>query len=195
MKETFAELFKQSLARAEMQPGSIITGKVLKIDDEYITINAGLKSEGRIPIEQFYNENNELDISVGDEVEVVLEAMEDGWGETRLSRDKAKRAEAWRWLAKAHEAGELVKGIISGKVKGGFTVDIQHIRAFLPGSLVDLRPVRDTGNLEGKEFDFKVIKLDQKRNNVVVSRRSAIEAEAGGDRDALEDFPTGRPRN
>lgn len=185
MKETFAELFKQSLARAEMQPGSIITGKVLKIDDEYITINAGLKSEGRIPIEQFYNENNELDISVGDEVEVVLEAMEDGWGETRLSRDKAKRAEAWRWLAKAHEAGELVKGIISGKVKGGFTVDIQHIRAFLPGSLVDLRPVRDTGNLEGKELDFKVIKLDQKRNNVVVSRRSAIEAEAGGDRDTL----------
>lgn len=185
MKESFAELFKQSLARAEMQPGSIITGKVLRIDDEYVTINAGLKSEGRIPIEQFYNENRELDINVGDEVEVVLEAMEDGWGETRLSRDKAKRAEAWRWLAKAHEAGELVKGIISGKVKGGFTVDIQHIRAFLPGSLVDLRPVRDTGNLEGKELDFKVIKLDQKRNNVVVSRRSAIEAESGGDRDTL----------
>lgn len=185
MTESFAELFQQSLARAEMQPGSIITGKILRIDDEFVTINAGLKSEGRIPIEQFYNENRELDIQVGDEVEVVLEAMEDGWGETRLSREKAKRAEAWRWLAKAHESGELVKGIISGKVKGGFTVDIQHIRAFLPGSLVDVRPVRDPIILEGKELDFKVIKLDQKRNNVVVSRRSAMESEAGGERETL----------
>lgn len=185
MKESFAELFKQSLARAEMQPGSVITGRVMRIDDDFITIDAGQKSEGRIPIEQFYDENGQLEVSVGTEIDVVLEAMEDGRGETRLSREKAKRAQAWRWLAKAHEAGEPVKGIISGKVKGGFTVDIQHIRAFLPGSLVDVRPVRDPVNLEGKELEFKVIKLDQKRNNVVVSRRSAIESESGGEREAL----------
>jgi small subunit ribosomal protein S1 len=185
MTESFKELFQQSLAKADMQPGAIITGKVVRIDDDYVTINAGLKSEGRIPIEQFYDENRELDLNVGDEIEVVLEAMEDGYGETRLSREKAKRQEAWRWLAKAHEAGEPVKGIISGKVKGGFTVDIQHIRAFLPGSLVDVRPVRDPIMLEGKELEFKVIKLDQKRNNVVVSRRSVMESEASGDREAL----------
>lgn len=183
--ESFAELFQQSIARSEMQPGSLITGKVLRISDEYVTINAGLKSEGRIPIEQFYDENRQLEIKVGDDIEVVLEAIEDGWGETRLSREKAKRAEAWRWLAKAHEAGESVKGIISGKVKGGFTVDIQHIRAFLPGSLVDVRPVRDPIILEGKELEFKVIKLDQKRNNVVVSRRSVMENEPGGERETL----------
>lgn len=183
--ESFAELFQQSLARAEMQPGSLIIGKVLRIGDEYVTINAGLKSEGRIPIEQFYDESGQLEIKLGDDIEVVLEAMEDGWGETRLSREKAKRAQAWRWLADAHEAGEPVKGIISGKVKGGFTVDIQHIRAFLPGSLVDVRPVRDPVILEGKELEFKVIKLDQKRNNVVVSRRSVMESEAGGEREML----------
>lgn len=183
--ESFAELFAESLAKAEMEPGSIITGTVLRINDEFVLINAGLKSEGRIPIAQFYDDNGQLEIKVGDEVEVVLEAVEDGWGETRLSRDKAKRAQSWRWLAKAYEAGEPVKGIISGKVKGGFTVDIQTIRAFLPGSLVDVRPMRDPMVLEGKELEFKVIKLDQKRNNVVVSRRSAIETEGSVEREAL----------
>lgn len=183
--ESFAELFAESLAKAEMEPGSIITGTVLRINDEFVIINAGLKSEGRIPIAQFYDDNGQLEIKVGDEVEVVLEAVEDGWGETRLSRDKAKRAQSWRWLAKAYEAGEPVKGIISGKVKGGFTVDIQTIRAFLPGSLVDVRPMRDPMVLEGKELEFKVIKLDQKRNNVVVSRRSAIETEGSVEREAL----------
>jgi small subunit ribosomal protein S1 len=183
--ESFAELFAQSLAKAEMEPGSIITGTILRINDEFVIINAGLKSEGRIPLSQFLDESGQLEIKVGDEIEVVLEAVEDGWGETRLSRDKAKRAQSWRWLAKAHEAGEPVKGIISGKVKGGFTVDIQNIRAFLPGSLVDVKPMRDPMVLEGKELEFKVIKLDQKRNNVVVSRRSAMETEGGAEREAI----------
>jgi small subunit ribosomal protein S1 len=185
MSESFAELFEQSLAKSEMQPGSVITGKIIRINDEFVTVHAGLKSEGRIPIDQFYDENGQLEVSVGDDIEVVLEAVEDGWGETRLSREKAKRAQSWRWLAKAHEAGEAVKGIISGKVKGGFTVDIQTIRAFLPGSLVDIRPVRDPIQLEGKELEFKVIKLDQKRNNVVVSRRSVMETEGGAERETL----------
>lgn len=185
MSENFADLFEKSMQKAEMQPGSVITGKILHIGDEYVTVHAGLKSEGRIPIEQFYNENRQLEVNVGDDVEVVLEAIEDGFGETRLSRDKAKRAESWRWLAKAHEAGEAVKGIISGKVKGGFTVDIHNIRAFLPGSLVDVRPVRDTQVLEGKELEFKVIKIDQKRNNVVVSRRSAMESENSQERESI----------
>lgn len=183
--ESFAELFAESLLKSEMEPGSIVAGKILRIDDEFVIINAGLKSEGRIPISQFFNDNGQLEIKVGDEVEVVLEAVEDGFGETRLSRDKAKRAQSWRWLAKAHEAGEPVKGIISGKVKGGFTVDIQSIRAFLPGSLVDVRPMRDPMVLEGKELEFKVIKLDQKRNNVVVSRRSAMETEGSVEREAI----------
>lgn len=183
--ESFAELFAESLAKAEMEPGSIIVGTVLRMNDEFVVINAGLKSEGRIPLSQFLDDNGQVEIKVGDEVEVVLEAVEDGWGETRLSRDKAKRAQSWRWLAKAHEAGEPVKGIISGKVKGGFTVDIQTIRAFLPGSLVDVRPMRDPMVLEGKELEFKVIKLDQKRNNVVVSRRSAMETENSVEREAI----------
>lgn len=183
--ESFAELFAESLAKAEMEPGSIIVGTVLRMTDEFVVINAGLKSEGRIPLSQFLDDNGQVEIKVGDEVEVVLEAVEDGWGETRLSRDKAKRAQSWRWLAKAHEAGEPVKGIISGKVKGGFTVDIQTIRAFLPGSLVDVRPMRDPMVLEGKELEFKVIKLDQKRNNVVVSRRSAMETENSVEREAI----------
>jgi len=183
--ESFAELFEQSRRQGEIQPGSVLKGTVLKIGEEWVTINAGLKSEGRIPIDQFYGEQGQLDVKEGDEIEVVLEAVEDGFGETRLSRDKAKRAEAWRWLAKAHEAQEPVKGIISGKVKGGFTVDIHNIRAFLPGSLVDVRPVRDTQILEGKELEFKVIKLDQKRNNVVVSRRSAMETEGSPERELL----------
>lgn len=185
MSESFAELFEQSLAKSEMQPGSVISGKIIRINDEFVTVHAGLKSEGRIPIDQFMDENGQLEVNVGDDIEVVLEAVEDGWGETRLSREKAKRAQSWRWLAKAHEAGEAVKGIISGKVKGGFTVDIQTIRAFLPGSLVDVRPVRDPIQLEGKELEFKVIKLDQKRNNVVVSRRSVMETEGGAERETL----------
>jgi len=185
MSESFEALFKESLAKAEMHPGSVITGRVIKIGDEYVTIDAGLKSEGHIPIGQFYDDDGQLEVSVGDDVEVALEAVEDGWGETRLSREKAKRQVAWRRLAEAHEKGEPVKGIISGKVKGGFTVDIQTIRAFLPGSLVDVRPVRDSVVLEGKELDFKVIKLDQKRNNVVVSRRSVIETEGLPDRETL----------
>lgn len=183
--ESFAELFEESRRKAEIQPGSLVKGTILRIGKEFVTINAGLKSEGRIPIEQFQDENGQLEVKEGDEIEVVLEAVEDGWGETRLSREKAKRAEAWRWLSKAHEAGEPVKGIISGKVKGGFTVDILSIRAFLPGSLVDVRPVRDTQVLEGKELEFKVIKLDQKRNNVVVSRRSVMESEGSQERENL----------
>jgi small subunit ribosomal protein S1 len=185
MSENFAELFKQSIAKSAVQLGSVVTGTVIRINNEYVTVHAGLKSEGNIPIEQFYDENGQLEVKVGDKVEVVLDAIEDGRGETRLSREKAKRAEAWNRLAKAHEAGEAVKGIISGKVKGGFTVDIQTIRAFLPGSLVDVRPTRDPVILEGKELDFKVIKLDQKRNNVVVSRRSVMESEGDAEREVL----------
>jgi small subunit ribosomal protein S1 len=185
MSENFAELFQESLAKSDIHLGRVIKGVVLRINDEYVTIHAGLKSEGHVPIEQFYDEQGQLEVKVGDEVEVVLEAVEDGRGETRLSREKAKRAEAWQRLAHSHETGEPVKGIISGKVKGGFTVDIQTIRAFLPGSLVDVRPVRDPVILEGKELEFKVIKLDQKRNNVVVSRRSVVETEGGAEREAL----------
>ncbi len=185
MSENFAELFKQSIDKKAVQLGSVVMGTIIRISDEYVTVHAGLKSEGHIPIDQFYDENRQLEVKVGDQIEVVLDAVEDGWGETRLSREKAKRVEAWTRLARAHEAGESVKGIISGKVKGGFTVDIQTIRAFLPGSLVDVRPVRDPVILEGKELDFKVIKLDQKRNNVVVSRRSAMESEGSAEREEL----------
>jgi len=185
MTENFAELFKQSIAKADAHLGSVVTGTVIRMNDEFVTIDAGLKSEGHIPLNQFYDENGQLEVKVGDQIEVVLEAIEDGWGETRLSRDKAKRCEAWTRLAKAYAAGEPVTGIISGKVKGGFTVEIQNIRAFLPGSLVDVRPVRDPVILEGKELEFKVIKLDQKRNNVVVSRRSMVESEGSVDREAL----------
>ena len=185
MSESFAELFEESQKSLDMQAGSIITGTVVDIDGDWVTVDAGLKSEGIIPIEQFYNEQGELTIKVGDEVHVALDAVEDGFGETKLSREKAKRAESWQVLEAAFNAEEIVKGIINGKVKGGFTVDINGIRAFLPGSLVDVRPVRDTGHLEGKELEFKVIKLDQKRNNVVVSRRSVLEAENSAEREAL----------
>ncbi len=185
MSESFAQLFEESLATQELKPGSIITGKVVEIRPDVVIVNAGLKSEGVIPIEQFKDENGELEVQVGDEVEVALEAVEDGFGETRLSREKAKRARAWKVLEKAFENDEIVKGVISGKVKGGFTVDIMGIRAFLPGSLVDVRPVRDTTYLEGKELEFKVIKLDQKRNNVVVSRRAVVEQEYSAEREAL----------
>ena len=185
MSENFAELFKESVTKSHIHLGSVITGTVVHIGDEFVTVHAGLKSEGHIPIDQFYDENRVLEVQVGDKIEVVLDAIEDGWGETRLSREKAKRAECWNRLARAHEAGETVKGIISGKVKGGFTVDIQNIRAFLPGSLVDNRSNRDTVALEGKELEFKVIKLDQKRNNVVVSRRSMMDIESSPEREAL----------
>ena len=185
MSESFAELFEESLVTLDMEPGSIITGIVVDIDSDWVTVHAGLKSEGVIPREQFLNDQGELTISVGDEVHVALEAVEDGFGETKLSREKAKRAESWKVLEAAFAAEEIVKGVINGKVKGGFTVDVNTIRAFLPGSLVDVRPVRDTTHLEGKELEFKVIKLDQKRNNVVVSRRAVLEAENSAEREAL----------
>jgi len=185
MSESFAELFEQSLAETTMDAGAIITGTIVDIHNGFVFVAAGLKSEGVIAENQFFNENGELDINIGDEVEVALESIEDGWGETRLSREKAKRAKAWIRLEKASEADEIVTGIITGKVKGGFTVDLSDIRAFLPGSLVDVRPVRDTTYLEGKELEFKVIKLDQKRNNVVVSRRAVVETEYSEEREKL----------
>ena len=187
MSESFAELFEESLKTLNLQAGSIITGVIVDIDYQarWVTVHAGLKSEALIPLEQFYNDAGDLAINVGDEVHVALDSVEDGFGETKLSREKAKRAECWIVLEAAFAAEEVVKGVINGKVKGGFTVDVNGIRAFLPGSLVDVRPVRDTTHLEGKELEFKVIKLDQKRNNVVVSRRSVLEAENSAEREAL----------
>jgi len=185
MSESFAELFEESLKELDMQPGSIVTGTVVDIDSDWVTVNSGLKSEAVIPRRQFLNEKGELEVAIGDTTQVSLEAVEDGFGETRLSREKAKRAESWIELEKAFEADEMVMGIINGKVKGGFTVDLKNIRAFLPGSLVDVRPVRDTLHLEGKELEFKVIKLDAKRNNVVVSRRAVLEAANSQEREEL----------
>ncbi|MEP1470571.1 MAG: 30S ribosomal protein S1 [Halieaceae bacterium] len=185
MSESFAELFEESLKTVDMKPGAIVTGVVIDIDNEWVTVHAGLKSEGVIPRDQFIDAAGECSLSIGDEVQVALETVEDGFGETKLSREKAKRAESWKELEAAHEADEVVTGVINGKVKGGFTVDINTIRAFLPGSLVDVRPVRETTHLEGKELEFKVIKLDQKRNNVVVSRRAVMEAANSVERDAL----------
>ncbi|MDZ7662767.1 30S ribosomal protein S1 [Thiohalophilus sp.] len=185
MSESFAELFEESLNKTQMRPGAIITGTVVDISDDFVVVNAGLKSEGVIPLSQFAGEDGELEVNIGDNVEVALDSVEDGFGETRLSREKAKRAETWTKLEAAHEAGETVTGMITDKVKGGFTVELDHIRAFLPGSLVDVRPVRDTSYLEGKDLEFKVIKLDQRRNNVVVSRRAVVEEEGGAERDAI----------
>ena len=185
MTQSFAELFEESLKSVEMAPGSIVTGIVVDIDSDWVTVHAGLKSEGVIPRSQFLNESGEFTLNIGDEVKVALDAVEDGFGETKLSREKAKRAETWSVLEKAYEEGEIVKGIINGKVKGGFTVDIANIRAFLPGSLVDVRPIRDTSHLEGVELEFKLIKLDQKRNNVVVSRRAVMEATNSAERETL----------
>ena len=185
MSESFAELFEESLQTVDMEPGSIVTGVVIDIDNEWVTVHAGLKSEGVIPLDQFTNANGECSLSVGDEVQVALETVEDGFGETKLSREKAKRAEAWKGLEAAHVADEVVMGVINGKVKGGFTVDIDSIRAFLPGSLIDVRPIRETTHLEGKELEFKVIKLDQKRNNVVVSRRAVMESANSAEREEL----------
>lgn len=185
MTESFAQLFEESLKEIETRPGSIVRGVVVAIDKDVVLVDAGLKSESAIPAEQFKNAQGELEIQVGDEVDVALDAVEDGFGETLLSREKAKRHEAWITLEKAYEDAETVTGVINGKVKGGFTVELSGIRAFLPGSLVDVRPVCDTLHLEGKELEFKVIKLDQKRNNVVVSRRAVIESENSAERDQL----------
>ncbi|ACA86590.1 MULTISPECIES: 30S ribosomal protein S1 [Shewanella] len=185
MTESFADLFEQSLNELEFRPGSIVTGVVVRIENGTVLVDAGLKSESPIPAEQFKNAQGELEIAVGDSVDVALDSVEDGFGETQLSREKAKRHEAWIVLEKAYEDAETVIGVINGKVKGGFTVELNGIRAFLPGSLVDVRPVRDTAHLENKDLEFKVIKLDQKRNNVVVSRRAVIESESSAERDAL----------
>src|SRR5690554_3222052 len=185
MSESFAELFEQSLDKIEMKPGSIVIGTVVDIDSDWVTVNAGLKSEGVIARSEFIDENGEFVLTVGDKVKVSLDAVEDGFGETRLSREKAKRAETWLVLEDAFEKGEAVIGIINGKVKGGFTVDVNTIRAFLPGSLVDIRPIRDVDHLMNKELEFKLIKLDQKRNNVVVSRRAVLEAVSSEERDEL----------
>jgi small subunit ribosomal protein S1 len=187
MSESFKELFEKSMIGAQFYPGAIISARVISIEDDYVTLNAGLKSEGIVAIEEFHDQNGDLEISVGDTVEVALDSVEDGHGETLLSREKAKRQEAWRRLSKSHENNETVTGLISGKVKGGFTVEIGTIRAFLPGSLVDVRPVRDPSYLEGKELEFKVIKMDLKRNNIVVSRRAVVEEESSADRQALLD--------
>jgi small subunit ribosomal protein S1 len=185
MSESFAELFEQSLADKQFKPGSILTGHVVAVNDDVVIVNAGLKSEAVIPAEQFRDERGELEVAIGDEVEVALDAVEDGFGETRLSREKAKRARTWTQLQDAFDKEEVVQGIINGRVKGGFTVEIDLVRAFLPGSLVDVRPVRDPSYLEGKLLEFKVIKLDQKRNNVVVSRRAVVEDEYSAEREAL----------
>ena len=185
MSESFAELLEESLQTLEMSPGSIVTGTVVEIDDDWVVVHAGLKSEGVIPKDQFRDERGNIELNVGDQIKVAMEIIDDGWGETRLSREKAKRAESWQKLENAIENDEVVNGIISGKVKGGFTVDIEEVRAFLPGSLVDVRPLRDTLHLEGKPLEFKVIKIDQKRNNVVVSRRAVLEAENSQEREQL----------
>ncbi len=185
MTESFAELFEESLSSTQLRSGAIIIGTVMDITSEAVIVNAGLKSEGVIPRSQFLNQDGDIEVAVGDQVEVALDAVEDGYGATRLSREKAKRDQAWKVLEKAHEADETVIGRINGKVKGGFTVELSDIRAFLPGSLVDVRPVRDTAYLEGKDLEFKVIKLDRRRNNVVVSRRAVVEQEYSEEREKL----------
>ena len=185
MMENFAELFEESLKEIETRPGSIIKGTIVAVNKDNVIVDAGLKSESVISIDQFKNAAGEVEVVVGDQIDVALDATDDGFGETILSREKAKRHEAWQVLEKAYEEKETVIGVINGKVKGGFTVEVSDIRAFLPGSLVDVRPVRDTAHLEGKPLEFKVIKLDQKRNNVVVSRRAVIEAEGSAERDEL----------
>ena len=185
MTESFAELFEQSLLEIDMTPGAIVTGTVIDIDSDWVTVHAGLKSEGVIPRNEFLDEQGNFALEIGDEVKVALETVEDGFGETRLSREKAKRAESWMELEAAYEKNDIVTGVINGKVKGGFTVDLNNIRAFLPGSLVDVRPVRDTLHLEGQLLEFRLIKLDQKRNNVVVSRRAVLESVSTEERDAL----------
>ena len=185
MSSSFAELFEESLKTVDMKNGSIITGVITDIDKDWVTVHTGLKSEGVIPKEEFFDDNGEIAINIGDEVQVSLEAVEDGFGATKLSREKARAAESWIILDAALKAEEAVIGIISGKVKGGFTVEVQGLRAFLPGSLIDVRPIRDTSHLENKPLEFKVIKLDQKRNNVVVSRRAVMEQVNTDERDEM----------
>ena len=187
MTESFAELFEQSQVETKMRLGSILSGTVVDVFQDNVIVSAGLKSESWIPIDQFFDEKGELEVSIGDEVEVALDAIEDGYGETRLSREKAKRMLAWNNLEQAHDSDKTVTGVITERVKGGFTVDVEGIRAFLPGSLVDVRPVKDTVYLEGKPLDFKVIKIDQKRSNVVVSRRAVVESENIAERQSLID--------
>ncbi len=185
MGESFAALFEESLARQEMRSGEVITAEVVAIDDDFVIVNAGLKSESVIPADEFRNDRGELEVNVGDFVKVCIESLEDGYGSTKLSREKAKRLAAWLDLEEAMNEGRIIKGMVNGRVKGGLTVMVNSIRAFLPGSLVDLRPVKDTTPFENKEWDFKVIKLDRKRNNVVVSRRAVLEVSLGADREAL----------
>ncbi len=185
MTESFAELFETSVSNKVMTPGDVITGEVVDVDGEFVIVNAGLKSEAEIPASQFKDDSGQLTVNIGDTVEVAIESLEDGFGHTRLSREKACRARAWDQLEKALEEQAVIEGVISGRVKGGFTVTIQGIRAFLPGSLVDVRPVKDPAYLEGKELEFKVIKLDRRRNNVVVSRRAVVENELSAEREAL----------
>jgi len=185
MTESFAELFEQSLANQNIKTGAIINGTVIEISNDVVIVSAGLKSEAVIPKAQFRDENGELEVEVGDEVEVALDSVEDGSGETRLSRERAKRERTWTRLEEAYEGGKIVTGVINGRVKGGFTVEVEYVRAFLPGSLVDVRPVRDPSYLEGKDLEFKVIKLDRKRNNVVVSRRAVVEEEYSAERESL----------
>ncbi|MEO1750363.1 30S ribosomal protein S1 [Thiofaba sp. EF100] len=185
MTESFAQLFEESLKTTPMKPGVIVHGTVVEVRPDFVVVNAGLKTEGVIPAEQFKDENGNITVKAGDVVEVALKSLEDGFGATQMSRDDAKRAQAWIQLEKAFENNEIITGRITGKVKGGFTVDIGEIRAFLPGSLVDVRPIRDTTFLEGKDIEFKLIKLDQKRNNVVVSRRAVVEQEYSAEREAL----------
>jgi small subunit ribosomal protein S1 len=187
MTESFAELFEQSIASQRIRPGTILNGLIVEVGQDYVIVNVGLKSEAVIPSDQFKNEKGEIEVTVGETVEVALDSVEDGSGETRLSREKAKRARTWTRLETAFEKQEVVIGIITGRVKGGFTVEIDNVRAFLPGSLVDVRPVRDPSYLENKPLEFKVIKLDQKRNNVVVSRRAVVEQEYSAERSALLD--------
>jgi small subunit ribosomal protein S1 len=187
MTESFAELFEQSIASQRIRPGTILNGLIVEVGQDYVIVNVGLKSEAVIPADQFKNEKGEIEVAVGETVEVALDSVEDGSGETRLSREKAKRARTWTRLETAFEKQEIVIGIITGRVKGGFTVEIDNVRAFLPGSLVDVRPVRDPSYLENKPLEFKVIKLDQKRNNVVVSRRAVVEQEYSAERTALLD--------
>tara|TARA_B110000259_G_scaffold26505_1_gene27420 strand:- start:2218 stop:3894 length:1677 start_codon:yes stop_codon:yes gene_type:complete len=185
MSESFADLFEESIIAVEMRPGAVLTGTVLDIDGDWVTVHAGLKSEAIIPIEEFYNDSREIEVKIGDQIKVSLESVEDGTGETKLSREKAKRAEAWDELQTAFDEEATITGVINGKVKGGFTVAINNIQGFLPGSLVDVRPVRDVDHLEGQELEFKLIKLDQKRNNVVVSRRAVMQEANSAQRDEL----------
>ena len=185
MSESFAELFEESLTRSNMKTGQVISAEVLRIDHNFVVVNAGLKSEAFIPVEEFHNDAGEIEVSPGDFVSVAIDALENGYGDTILSRDKAKRLASWMNLEKALEQAEIVTGTVTGKVKGGLTVMVNGIRAFLPGSLVDTRPIKDTSPYEGKTMEFKVIKLDRKRNNVVLSRRAVVEASQGKERAEL----------